>query len=89
MDVEDPRAPTLHELARAAGVSLQWRDYTGRDRAISDQALGRVLHALELSASTVRERAESLGAVCEIRSQPGQGTCVCIRMSLPVREGTV
>jgi signal transduction histidine kinase len=38
---------------------------------------------------TMRERAESLGAVCEIRSQPGQGTCVCIRMSLPAREGTV
>jgi signal transduction histidine kinase len=41
-----------------------------------------------IGLQTMRERAESLGAVCEIRSQPGQGTCVCIRMSLPVREGT-
>ena len=44
----------------------------------------RTEHGIGLQ--TMRERAESLGAVCEIRSQPGQGTCVCIRMSLPARE---
>lgn len=59
-DLGSARAPSLHDLARAAGVSLQWRDYRGQDRAVTDQALGRVLHALELPASTPRDCADSL-----------------------------
>ena len=70
MHAEDPHAPTLHDVARAAGVSLQWRDYTGRDRAISDLALGRVLHALELPTSTAQDRAESLQRLREESAAP-------------------
>ena len=70
MDADDPHAPTLHELAREAGVSVQWRDFAGRERTVSDQALGRVLHALDLPASTTRDRAESLQRLREEASAP-------------------
>ena len=35
-----------------------------------------------LGLHTMRERAAALGGVCEIRSEPGQGTLVCIRLPL-------
>ena len=60
---------------------------TGFDQQLLAMRADCTEHGIGLQ--TMRERAESLGAVCEIRSQPGQGTCVCIRMSLPAREGTV
>ena len=44
--------PGLHELAAAAGVSSQWRDWRGQMRTVSDVALGRMLHALELPSAT-------------------------------------
>lgn len=83
MDADDPAAPTLHELARAAGISLQWRDYTGRDRAVSDLALGRVLHALELPASGAGERAESLQRLREEAAAPA--SMITAEVGAPVR----
>jgi signal transduction histidine kinase len=37
---------------------------------------------LGIGLHTMRERAAALGGVCEIRSEPGQGTLVCIRLPL-------
>lgn len=55
--------PGLHELAAAAGVSSQWRDFKGQQRTVSDLALGRLLHALDLPSATAQDRADSLQRV--------------------------
>jgi signal transduction histidine kinase len=43
-------------------------------------------HEHGIGLHTMSERAAVLGGVCEVRSQPGQGTSVCIR--LPLLTGT-
>lgn len=88
MHIEPSNLPTLHELARAAGIALQWRDYTGRDRAVSDLALGRVLHALELPASTALERAESLQRLREEAAAPAPMITVEVGTPIPLPDAT-
>jgi len=62
---------TLSVRDNGRGFDLAERAAADADRA--EQGIG--LH-------TMSERAAVLGGVCEIRSQPGQGTTVCIRIPL-------
>ena len=62
---------TLNVRDNGRGFDLAERAAADADR--SEQGIG--LH-------TMSERAAVLGGVCEIRSQPGQGTTVCIRIPL-------
>lgn len=50
----------LHELARAAGIALEWIDFRGVRRDVSVDTLERLLAAMELPCSTVAEQRESL-----------------------------
>ncbi len=62
--------PGLHELAAAAGVSVHWHDYKGQARTVSDFALGRMLHALDLPSATAQDRADSLARLRHEAEQP-------------------
>lgn len=59
----------LHELARAAGLSVHWRDYRGQMREVGADSLRRILTALELPADNEaqirdsRRRVEAESAV--------------------------
>jgi two-component system sensor histidine kinase UhpB len=59
-------------------VSDNGRGYDLAERAAADA--DRTEQGIGLQ--TMSERAAVLGGVCEIRSQPGQGTTVCIRIPL-------
>jgi signal transduction histidine kinase len=62
---------TLSVSDNGRGFDLAERAAADVDR--SEQGIG---------LQTMSERAAVLGGVCEIRSQPGQGTTVCIRIPL-------
>lgn len=57
-------------------------DGRGFDLAEADGRRGEASHGLGLES--LRERLQPHGGVCEIRSQPGQGTEVTFRLPLPV-----
>jgi 4-alpha-glucanotransferase len=42
----------LHDLARAAGIEIQWRDVDGNNQTVNDDSLRAVLAALALPAET-------------------------------------
>ena len=45
----------LRDLARRAGIAVEWQDYAGRHRVVTVEVLKRVLAALGLPADTSRE----------------------------------
>jgi 4-alpha-glucanotransferase len=49
----------LRDLARRAGIAVEWQDYAGRPKVVSAEALRRVLTALGLPADTSRELSSS------------------------------
>jgi 4-alpha-glucanotransferase len=49
----------LHQLARAAGLQIDWEDATGLAQRVSDEALCKVLAALGLPAGSAAEIARS------------------------------
>ena len=49
----------LRDLARRAGVAVEWQDYAGRPKIVSAAVLQRVLAALGLPADTSRELSSS------------------------------
>ncbi len=53
----------LHDLARAAGVEIHWRDVHGNDQIVADEGLRAVLAAIDLPAETPAQIRESLGAI--------------------------
>src|SRR6202044_1146950 len=53
----------LHELARAAGLQIAWRDVYGTEQIVSDDSLRAVLAALELPAGTDSEIRDSLATL--------------------------
>jgi 4-alpha-glucanotransferase len=53
----------LHDLARAAGVEIHWRDVHGVDQVVSDDSLRAVLAALDLAAETPAQIKASLDAL--------------------------
>ena len=50
----------LHELARAAGLQIAWRDVNGAEQIVSDDSLRAVLAALGLPSATDHEIRDSL-----------------------------
>jgi 4-alpha-glucanotransferase len=50
---------SLHDLASAAGISVQWRDYLGRPRTVSDASLRAVLAAIFHDAHSAADIASS------------------------------
>lgn len=53
----------LHELARAAGIEIRWRDVNGDDKTVSDDSLRAILATLDLPAETPAQIEESLGNI--------------------------
>lgn len=49
----------LHDLARRAGISVDWQDYAGRPHLVDADVLRRILRALDLPADTSRELSSS------------------------------
>lgn len=62
--------PNLHDLARAAGLSLRWTDYLNREHVVGDDALIRILAALGLHGETARDRADSLQQLAAEATDP-------------------
>jgi len=54
---------TLHNLARAAGIEIEWRDVYGRDHMVGDDSLRAVLAAIGFPAATPAQISESLGVL--------------------------
>lgn len=61
---------TLHELAAAAGLSVHWCDYRGRDHVVADEVLRGILTALDLPCATP---AQSAGTLAALRAETEQG----------------
>lgn len=49
----------LRDLARRAGIAVEWQDYAGRNNVVAAPVLRRVLRALGLPADTSRELSSS------------------------------
>jgi len=49
----------LRDLARRAGIAVEWQDYAGRPKVVAADVLKRVLAALGLPADTSRELSSS------------------------------
>ena len=62
----------LHELARAAGIEVHWRDVDGNDQMVSDDSLRAVLAAIDLPAETTAQIQQSLNAVYDTAEQGAQ-----------------
>jgi len=50
----------LHELARAAGIAIEWQDVSGRQQVVSDDTLIHVLGSLGIPAETESQMREGL-----------------------------
>ncbi len=51
---------SLHDLARAVGLQIEWEDANGRSQTVSDENIERVLSALGYEAGSEEEAARSL-----------------------------
>jgi 4-alpha-glucanotransferase len=68
---------TLHDLARAVGLSVTWLDYRGQRQMVTDEALAAILAAMGRPAATRGELASSLEQVRgERRARPALVTAV-------------
>jgi len=56
---------TLHDLAREAGIEIQWRNVDGDVQTVSDETLCGVLAAIGLPANTPAQIGDSLHALRE------------------------
>jgi 4-alpha-glucanotransferase len=56
-------AAALHDLARAAGIEITWRDVNGQPREVTDDSLRAVLAAIGLPAATPAQILESQAAL--------------------------
>lgn len=72
----------IHAAIDADILTLSVQD-NGRGFDLAEQAAAAAESAEQgIGLQTMAERAAVLGGVCEIRSQPGRGTTVCIRIPL-------
>ncbi len=55
----------LKDLARRAGIAVEWQDYAGRSRDVAPDALRRILAALDLPADTRGDLAASRRALAK------------------------
>jgi len=53
----------LHELAASAGVQRQWRDVSGREQVVADDALAAALAALGYETGSKRQMGEGLALI--------------------------
>jgi 4-alpha-glucanotransferase len=53
----------LHDLARRAGIAVEWQDHAGRPRVVGADVLRRILAALGLPADSSRELSASRRAL--------------------------
>lgn len=60
----------LHELARAAGLTIDWHDASHRPHRVSDESLAAILHALGYPADSERAADESLALLAEKANRP-------------------
>lgn len=81
--------PGLHELAAAAGVSVHWHDFKGQARTVSDFALGRMLHALELPGATPQQRIDSLARLRAEEDQPAPLVTAVVGEAIALHRGAV
>lgn len=79
--------PGLHELAAAAGVSVHWHDYKGQARTVSDFALGRMLHALELPSATSQDRIDSLARLRTEEDRPAPLVTAVVGEAIALHRG--
>ncbi len=55
----------LHDLARLAGIALEWEDYQGKIHSASEQSLRAVLNAIGFPAETESQISESLSTLAQ------------------------
>ena len=51
----------VEELARRAGIAVDWRDYANKQHHVSADSLRRILAALQLPCDTAADLADSRG----------------------------
>jgi 4-alpha-glucanotransferase len=61
---------SLHALAQAAGLSVEWTDAAGRPKTVSDDTLRTVLAALGLPGDTPEQAAKSLDVLAQEQRTP-------------------
>ena len=79
--------------ARAEEVDLALRQNGDQlELMVSDDGQGfdaSRVGAGRLGLRIMRERSEAIGATLVIETRPGAGTCICVRLPLPVANGVV
>ena len=79
-----------HSRAGEAAVSLQQNSH-GVELTITDNGVGfdtaakPILGGYGMGTTTMRERAEAIGATWQLLSTPGEGTRITVELSWPVR----
>ena len=73
----------LRDLARRAGIAVEWHDYANRPHDVAPDALRRILAALGLPADTRGDLAASRRAARQARHPDS----TCRRWSPPPRGG--
>jgi len=80
----------LHNLARDAGIEIEWRDVNGADHTVPDDTMRAILAAIGFPAATERQIAESIHTLREETRQhslPLITTTVNIRITLSGSPG--
>ena len=83
-------APSLRELAAAAGLQVEWTDAGGRARRVPDRALRALLDAMSLPAASAAQRRATLHA---LRARARRPSALHLAwegqpLRLPLRAGT-
>ncbi len=76
-------APSLADVAAAAGVMVDWTDVAGTPQRVDDDALAAILERLALPAATTLQRRDALQALA-VRQQPGMLQTTLVRESVGV-----
>ncbi|MFC0152700.1 4-alpha-glucanotransferase [Xanthomonas dyei] len=76
---------TLHTLAAAAGVMVEWVDASDQPRQVSEQSVQAVLTALELPSATAAQREDSLRRCKAQADEPAALLTVQVGAPLPLR----
>lgn len=75
---------SLLELARCAGLSVQWQDYRGRQHEVAPETLRSVLQALELPCADAAQCADSLARLQHEQSTEQLPPMLTARAEQPV-----
>jgi 4-alpha-glucanotransferase len=83
------RDAAVHDLARRAGIAVDWRDYVNRPHRVSVETLRHVLAALGLPCETDEDLAHSRRCLDERAPPPLITTTVGEPVLLPVEGGAL